>query len=226
MRFEVLHPGSNAMIRAALEKGEHIKAEAGAMVARSKKLKVYGKMWGGMFSAVKRMTLGGESFFFQEIHADEAAGEVMIAPVRPGDVKVIPIEHDIDYYVKGGCLLAAFGNVVMDTRLQKLSTGMFSGTGVFALHLRGEGHMVISSFGAVMEVGVAAGEEYVIDNGHVVAWSADTELHIVKAGATWMSSFTSGEGLGCKFVGPGKVWVQTRNPDTFGQWVRRFVPAR
>ncbi len=226
MRFEVMHPGSNALVRADLERGEHIKAEAGATVARSKKLKVYGRMWGGIFGSVKRMALGGESFFFQEIHAEDAPGEVMIAPTRPGDVKIVPLEHGNDYYVKGGCLLAAFGAVVMDTRMQKLTAGLFSGTGVFALHLRGDGHMVISSFGAIMEVGIAAGEEYVIDNGHVVAWSADTELHVVKAGATWISSFTSGEGLGCKFVGPGKVWLQTRNPDSFGQWLRRFVPVR
>lgn len=226
MRFEVMHPGSNALIRADLERGEHIKAEAGATVARSKRLKVYGKMWGGIFGAVKRSMLGGESFFFQEIRADEAGGEVMIAPTRPGDVKVVSIDHGNDYYVKGGSLLAAFGEVTMDTKMQKLSAGMFTSTGLFALHLKGEGHMVISAFGAIMEVGVAAGEEYVIDNGHVVAWSGDTELHVVKSGATWLSTFTSGEGLGCKFIGPGKVWVQTRNPEAFGQWVRKFVPVR
>lgn len=223
MRFEVLHAGSNALVKAELEQGEHIKAEPGAMVARSKKLKVYGRMWGGIFGAAKRMMLGGDSFFFQEIHAEQSGGEVLIAPTRPGDIKVVPIEDDHDFYVKSGNLLAAFGNVSMDTRMQKLSAGMFGGTGIFALHLKGEGQMIISSFGAILEVGVAAGEEYVIDNGHVVAWSADTELHVVKAGATWMSSFTSGEGIGCKFTGPGKVWVQTRNPESFGNWIKRFV---
>lgn len=225
MRFEVLHSGSNALVRADLERGEKISAEPGSTVARSKNLRVHGRVWGGGFGAFKRMFLGGESFFFQEIRA-EAAGDVLLAPTRPGDIAVVAIENDHDYYVKSGNFLAAFGEVSMDTRMQKLSAGMFGGTGVFALHLRGEGHMVISAFGAILEVGVAAGEEYVIDNGHVVAWSADTELHVVKAGAGWVSSVTSGEGLGCKFVGPGKVWVQTRNPDAFGQWVRRFVPAR
>ncbi|MBY0550284.1 MAG: TIGR00266 family protein [Candidatus Obscuribacterales bacterium] len=226
MRFEVLHSGSNAVVRADLERGEHIKAEPGAMVARSKKLRIHGRVWGGGFSALKRMFLGGDSFFFQEIHAEDGDGDVLIAPTRPGDIAVVPIEHDHDYYVKSGSLLAAFGAITMDTRMQKLTAGMFGGTGMFALHLRGDGHMVISAFGAILEVGVAAGEEYVIDNGHVVAWSADTELHVVKAGAGWVSSVTSGEGLGCKFVGPGKVWVQTRNPEAFGQWIRRFVPAR
>jgi len=102
--------------------------------------------------------------------------------------------------------------------------GLFSGAGIFVLHLKGEGHIAVSSFGAIMEVPIPAGEQYVVDNGHLVAWSGDTEYKIVKAATGWVSSFTTGGMLACQFTGPGKVWLQTRNPNQFGNWVRRFVP--
>jgi len=226
MQYELLHAGTNAIVHVALKQGEKIKAESGAMVAKSKTLHISGSMWGGMGGAFKRSFLGGETFFFQDIAAATGDGEVLIAPSVPGDITILPITDGKDYFIQNGCLLAAFDDITMDTKAQKLTAGLFSGAGFFVLHVSGFGHVVISAFGAIMEVPVPAGDEYIIDNGHVVAWSGDMEYHVVKAGKSWMSSMTSGEGLACKFHGPGKVWIQTRNPQAFGAWVRRFVPSR
>lgn len=225
MHYQVVHPGSNAAILAKLDRGEVLRAESGAMVAKTTKIKVHGKVWGGMWKALKRSSLAGETFFFQELSAADGAGDVLIAPAVPGDIKILPVERGQDYFVQNGCLLAAFHSVEMDTKAQKLTAGLFSGAGLFVLHLKGTGAIAVSAFGAVMEIDIPPREQYVIDNGHIVAWSGDTSYKVVKAGANWLSSLTSGEGLGCEFTGPGKVWIQTRNPRGFGQWVRRFIPA-
>lgn len=42
----------------------------------------------------------------------------------------------------------------------------------------------------------------------------------------WISSLTSGEGLVCRFRGPGRVLLQTRNPNSLGVWVRQFIPLQ
>ncbi len=225
MEHQILHPGSNAVVFVSLEAGESVKAEAGAMVAKSSHVEIRGHLWGGFFGAFKRSALGGETFFFQELKSPDRKGEVIIAPSVPGDIKVIPLTRGEDFYVQSGCLLAAFENVELNTKAQKLSAGLFSGAGFFVLHLKGEGHFVISAFGALMEIPIPADSKYIIDNGHVVAWSGDTQYKIVKAGTGWVSSVTSGEGLACEFTGPGKVYVQTRNPKSFGQWVKKFVPS-
>ena len=34
-----------------------------------------------------------------------------------------------------------------------------------------------------------------------------------------MSNLASGEGLVCKFTGPGTVFMQTRNPQAFSVWL-------
>ena len=42
----------------------------------------------------------------------------------------------------------------------------------------------------------------------------------------WLSSITSGEGLVCRFRGPGVVLIQTRNPQSFEEWIRSMIPAK
>jgi len=226
MRYDVVHPGSNALVAVHLEPYEQIQAQSGAMVSRTSKIQVEGTFFGGFMKSMKRAFLSGESLFFQKLKAEDGEGEVLIAPAVPGDIKVLPLVGGQDYYVKNGCLLASFENVVLDSKMQKLSRGLFSGAGLFVIHAHGEGHIAVSAFGALIEISVPAREKYIVDNGHIVAWFGDMEYRIVRGGKTWVSSVTSGEGLACEFTGPGKVWLQSRNPQAFGEWIKTFVPMR
>lgn len=58
---------------------------------------------------------------------------------------------------------------------------------------------------------LADGERYIVDNGHLVAWNTKYILERVASGGI-ISGLSSGEGLVCKFTGPGTVFMQTRNP--------------
>jgi Mitochondrial biogenesis AIM24 len=50
-----------------------------------------------------------------------------------------------------------------------------------------------------------------VDNGHLVAWNTKYILERVASGGI-ISGLSAGEGLVCKFTGPGTVFLQTRNP--------------
>jgi hypothetical protein len=54
------------------------------------------------------------------------------------------------------------------------------------------------------------GEKYIVDNGHLVAWNTKYIIERVASGGL-VSGIASGEGLVCKFTGPGSVYIQTRN---------------
>ena len=54
------------------------------------------------------------------------------------------------------------------------------------------------------------GEKYIVDNGHLVAWNTKYILERIASGGI-ISGLASGEGLVCKFTGPGTVFIQTRN---------------
>lgn len=225
MDYQIVHPGSNAMVVVKLEAGESIKAEAGAMVAKSAHVEIEASTMGGVGAALKRSLLGGETFFFQTLKAVGAPGEVMIAPSPPGDIKILDMTNGQDYYLQGGTFLAGLGDITFDTKMQNLVKGLFSGAGLFVVHVTGRGHAVASAFGGVHEISIAAGQDFIVDNGHIVAWTGDMSYKIEKATKGWISTITSGEGFICRFTGPGKVWLQTRNPHAFGQWVRQFVPT-
>lgn len=58
---------------------------------------------------------------------------------------------------------------------------------------------------------LAEGERYIVDNGHLVAWNTKYILERVASGGI-ISGLSAGEGLVCKFTGPGTIFIQTRNP--------------
>ena len=75
-----------------------------------------------------------------------------------------------------------------------------------AIHRRGL--LAISSMGAAHRFDLGPGEELVVDNGHLLAWDEGMEYTMQKASG-FVSSVTSGEGLVCKFRGPGTLYIHT-----------------
>lgn len=60
-----------------------------------------------------------------------------------------------------------------------------------------------------------------MDNGHLVAWSCDYKIE--KAGGASSTSVKTGEGLVCRFTGPGSVYIQTRNLEEFQSFIAECV---
>lgn len=224
MKAKILYPGTNSLIRVDLEKGEQLKAESDAMVAMSATVDVGGKLEGGIMAGLGRM-LAGEKFFFQSLTASRGPGHVLLAPATPGDVALIEMDGSIEYNIQKDGFLAGSEGVEVSTKMQNLAQGLLSGEGFFILRVKGRGTLAISSFGAIHEINLAPGEEITVDNAHLVAWPTTTTYKMDKASKGWISSFTSGEGLVCRFTGPGKIYIQTRNTESFAGWVRQFIPA-
>lgn len=225
MNYEILYKGAFPMIKVDLNKGESIKAESGAMVAMSSSIDVDGKLEGGLFKSIGR-SLAGEKFFFQTLAANRGHGEALLATAAPGAVTVLELDGTQEYLVQKDGFLASTQGINIDSKVQNLLKGLFSGEGFFILRVSGRGTLFVSSYGEIHEVNISAGEEYIVDNAHLVAWPSDVTYNVEKASKGWISSFTSGEGFVCRFRGPGKVYIQTRNPSSFGQWVSKYVAGK
>jgi uncharacterized protein (AIM24 family) len=83
--------------------------------------------------------------------------------------------------------------------------------------------MIVSSYGAIHQVEVPAGETYTVDTGHVVAFDAGMSYQVRKAGS-WKSSIFGGEGLVLEFMGPGQLFLQTRSQQAFLGWLIPQLP--
>ncbi len=227
MKYEILYPEAFPVVKFKLSRGERIQAESDAMISMSSTIDVNGKMNGGILEGLARKFLAGESFFFQELVASRGDGEVLLGHPLPGGILDVALDGSYGLTVQKDGFLAGTSGVQVDTKVQNLLRGLFSGEGFFVLNVRGRGTVFISSYGVIHPINIAAGEEVVIDNGHLVAWPDYMEYTIEKASSSGIiSSFMSGEGLVCRFRGPGVVLIQTRNPQTFESWIKSMFPTK
>ena len=83
MQFEIIDTPDFGLLRVQFEaRDEQIVAESGAMVSMSAELQMTTSMRGGLFDAVKRKLLGGESLF-QNTYTPTAPGqEILLAQTR------------------------------------------------------------------------------------------------------------------------------------------------
>lgn len=218
MDYEILYEGAFPIVKYHLKQGQQIKAESDAMVAMSSTIDVTGGVEGGLMKGFTRM-LSGEKFFFQYLTASRGDGDVMFAHAQPGGIVDVNLDGSYGLRVQKDGFLAATNGVDIDTKMQNITKGLFSGEGFFILNVSGKGTVFLSSYGSIHPIELAAGEEVIIDNGHLVAWPDYMQYKIEKASNGWGHSIMSGECLVCRFQGPGTVLIQTRNPSAFSGWI-------
>lgn len=223
MDYEILYPGAFPLLKVQLRKGETLKAESDAMVSMASTIDVEGKMEGGLLGGIGRM-LAGEKFFFQTLSARRGPGEVLLAPAIPGDIVDVELDGSYSLVVQKDGFLAGSTGIEVASKMQNLMQGLFSGEGFFTLKISGKGTVFLNSYGGIHAINLEAGEERIVDNSHLVAWPDYMDYKIEKASSGWISSFTSGEMLVCRFKGPGVVLIQTRNPQGFAGWIKELLP--
>jgi len=222
MKYQIQYGPSYALGIISLDAGEKIQAETGAMVSMSDTIEIDTSMKGGLVSGLKRSVLGGESFFINTFTAAQA-GELTVAPALPGDVLALEVT-DQTMLVQSGSFLAATPDITVDTKWGG-SKSFFSREGLFLLKCTGHGTLFLSSYGAIHLVELAAGQKYVVDTGHMVAFDESVQYEVGRTG-NWKSTLLGGEGLVCKLTGPGRFYLQTRNPDSFLQWLVPKLPGK
>ena len=220
MKHEILYQPSYALLKVQLGQGESVLAESGAMVSMSAGVEIQTKAKGGVFKALKRSVLGGESFF-QNTFTAAAGGEVTFAPALPGDIFSMPLEGRT-IFAQSGAYLCSSPEVVVDTKWGGAKT-FFSKEGFFPLKITGQGDLFLTSYGAIHPIELAAGQEYIVDTGHMVAFDESVQYDVKRVGGL-KSTLFSGEGLVCKLTGPGRIWIQSRSVDAYLSWLIPKLP--
>lgn len=221
MKHEILYSPAFAVARVMLDPGDSIRAESGAMASMSPTVELESKVTGGLGKALGRL-LGGESLFQSTYTAKHGPGEVLLAPVGPGDIACIDVVEPT--YVTNGAYLAGDISLQMETKASL--KGFFAGEGLFMVRMSGHGQLLVGCFGAIHAVRLAHGQPYSVDTGHLVAFTEGMGFELKRASRGLIGSFTSGEGIVAQMTGPGTVWMQTRSPQTFASWLGSMLPGR
>ncbi len=227
MRIDVHHRPAYALAEVHLDAGETVVAEGGAMVSMDSHLTMdtsAGKkdegLMKGLFSGLKRM-VAGESFFQNRFTAS-APGRVTLAPTHVGDIAV----HEL---TGGGLILQSASYVCSSVDIDvDASWGgartFFGGEGMIMLKATGTGPIAFNSFGGIKAIDVDG--TYIVDTGHIVAFEDTLTFNISRFGGGWKSFIFGSEGLVCRFSGSGRLWIQTRNPQSFGEALAPKLPMR
>ncbi|GAP11232.1 TIGR00266 family protein [Bellilinea caldifistulae] len=223
MKVEILFRPSYSIAKVLLDPNEGIIAESGAMVGMSTDLQVETKMRGGLLQSLARSVLGGESFFVNTYRASARGGELLLAPTLPGDVFTTELSGET-YLVQSGSFLASAEGVVTDTKWSGART-FFGGEGLIMLRCSGTGTLILSSYGAIHELSLSAGETYTVDTGHLVAFSEKMGFKVRAIGGL-KTTVLGGEGLVVDLTGPGRVLLQTRSEGAFLNWLLPKIPKR
>ena len=223
MQVDIRYSPSFAVGVITIPAGGEVKAEAGAMTSMSGGVDIETKVTGGMMAGLKRSVLGGESFFINTFRAAQG-GKLTVSPTLPGDIVHLPVDASTPMMVQSGSWLASETGVDVDTKWGGAKT-FFSGEGLFLLRCTGAGDMLVSSFGAIEQRQLGAGEVLKIDTGHIVAFTDGIGYEVNKVGG-WKSTLLSGEGLVATFTGPGTLWIQTRSPADFVGWLIPQLPTQ
>ncbi len=219
MEVKLLYHPSYTMANVKLSAGEEIRAESGAMVSMSDGVEMETKMQGGFLKALGRSFLGGESFFINTFKSANG-GEINFAPPLPGDMFVLELEKPM--LIQSGSYVASESSVDIDTKFGGAKM-FFASEGLFLLRATGKGKIILSSFGAIHEIMLQAGEKYIVDTGHFVAFDEGIGFNVRRVGGI-KSTLFSGEGLVVDITGPGRVLIQSRSTDSFLGWLIPKLP--
>lgn len=223
MQVDVRYRPAFALAMVTLDKKESIQVEAGAMVGMSPDLEMKTEARGGFMKSFSRAAFGGESFFLNTYTAKKEGDSIALAPPLPGDVMVVEMTGET-LMVQSGSYLGSSEGIKVETKWSGAKT-FFSGEGLIMLRLSGHGTLIISSYGAIHPMELAAGQSYVVDTGHLVTFEDHMKLKVKKV-AGWKSTLFSGEGLVAELTGPGKLTLQSRSQDSFLSWLLPKIPSK
>ncbi len=231
MNFQLSNEGAFPLVLVKLNAGEEIKIEGGSMVYHNGKIALEGKMnsgggggLGGLLKAAAKSVVSGEGFFITTAKGTAADGEIAIAPGSIGAIRKLTVGAE-KWCINDGCFLACDNSVTYNMKRQSVTKALFAGTGgLFIMESDGQGDMLVSAFGDIVEIDLDGSRPFIVDNDHVVAWHSTLSYNIKAASGTF--GFKTSEGLVNEFVGRGKLLIQTRNLSYLAELISPFIASK
>ena len=224
MRYEIKGETLPVVI-CHLESGERMITESGGMAWMSPNMKMETTTNGGIGKAFGRM-FSGDSIFQNIYTAMGGPGMIAFASSFPGSIRPFDVAPGQEYILQKSAFLASEATVDLSMHFhKKLGSGVFGGEGFILQKVSGYGTVFAEFDGHVVEYELAAGQQIVIDTGHLAAMSASCQMDIQTVPGV-KNMFFGGEGIFNTVVtGPGNVWLQTMPASAMASALAPFIPT-
>ncbi len=208
MKYEI-QGGNFPVLVCTLDANEKMITEGGGMSWMSPNMKMETSSNGGLGKMLGRM-MTKESLFQNNYTAQGGEGTIAFASSLPGEIMPLEIGAGKEYVAQKSAFLASTAGVELSTFFQKkFGSGLFGGEGFIMQKLSGNGTAFIEIDGSAVKYELAAGQQLIVDTGHVVLMSATCKMDVQTVKGVKNVLF-GGEGLFNTVVtGPGEVILQT-----------------
>ena len=206
-----------------LEGGETMITEGGGMAWMSPNMKMETSTNGGVGKAFGRM-FSGEAMFQNNYTAVGGAGMIAFASSFPGSIRAFQISPGNEMVFQKSAFLA--GEAGVDVSIffnKKVGAGLFGGEGFIMQKFSGNGTVFAEFDGHVVEYELQAGQQIVVDTGHLAGMTASCKMEIRTVPGVKNMIF-GGEGFFNTVVtGPGRIWLQTMPISNVAAVLRNYI---
>ena len=208
MKYEI-QGGNFPVLICTLDANETMITEGGGMSWMTQNMKMETSSNGGIGKMLGRM-MTKESLFQNNYTAQGGEGMIAFASSLPGEIMALEVAPGKEYVAQKSAFLASTSGVTLSTFFQKkLGAGFFGGEGFIMQKLSGNGTAFIEIDGSAIKYELAAGQQLVVDTGHVVLMSSTCSMDDQTVKGVKNVLF-GGEGLFNTVVtGPGEVILQS-----------------
>ncbi|MCI9340638.1 MAG: TIGR00266 family protein [Dorea sp.] len=224
MKYEILGETLPVVV-CYLEGGEKMITEGGGMSWMSPNMLMETTTNGGIGKAFGRM-FSGEKMFQNVYTAQGGNGMIAFASSFPGSIKAYEISPGQEMIFQKSAFLAGEAGVELSVFFnKKFSSGLFGGEGFIMQKISGYGTVFAEFDGHVVEYELQAGQQIVVDTGHLAAMTAGCSMEVKNVPGVKNMLF-GGEGLFNTVIsGPGKVWLQTMPISNVAGILRPYMPS-
>ena len=208
MKYEI-QGGNFPVLICTLDANETMITEGGGMSWMTQNMKMETSSNGGIGKMLGRM-MTKESLFQNNYTAQGGEGMIAFASSLPGEIMALEVAPGKEYVAQKSAFLASTSGVTLSTFFQKkLGAGFFGGEGFIMQKLSGNGTAFVEIDGSAIKYELAAGQQLVVDTGHVVLMSSTCSMDVQTVKGVKNVLF-GGEGLFNTVVtGPGEVILQS-----------------
>ena len=208
MRYQI--QGDNMpIVVCALEDGESVVCEAGAMSWMSPNMQMETKAKGGVGGFFGR-ALSGESGFQNVYTARGGGGLIAFTSSYVGNILAVEITPDKPVIIQKRAFLASTPEVNMEVFFQKkIGTALFGGEGFIMQKLSGSGTVFLELDGSVINYDLKAGEQMLISTGHLAMMDATVSMDVQQVKGAKNILFGGESLFNTVVTGPGVITVQS-----------------
>lgn len=209
-------PGANFLV-VNLADGQKIMSSPGSLIYMKGDI-LKGEVELGGFAKAFARGLGGESFFISTYKGGAKGGEIAFGSDIPGDIIRVDLAAGEEYIISRGSFLCCTENLEISatTRIRGiLSVGQEEGFVLPVIRAKDTpGSVWLCAYGTFKEINLV-NEEIILDNGTFLACPSSLSYTLTSLGRGPLAFVFGGESLGMKFVGSGRLIVQSKNLNAF-----------